>query len=214
MSPITGFDNRQMLPPYLPMLRAEDRLFANMLDYIFPTSVTLDYPWAVPHLPLPERTWSEKHLSFKPADSFPGFFFEKIVASKSSCLAESAQERLSHLAAWYKDMAAAPDKTLINEYRDSRLENSTGTLNRLGELMESAKTTPVNWQNYLRNGMSQLNNDLDVASREDFVTRGFPASLEGRELIGFWKGVWREFASALLAWPKIREAASQHIKDQ
>lgn len=214
MSAITGFDNRQVLPPYLPIMRAEDRLFGNMLDYIYPTSVTLDYPWAVPHLPMPDRKWNEKHLSFKPADSFPEFFLEKIVENKSSCLAASPQDRLAHLASWFTDMAAAPDNVLINEYRQARLENSSATLNHLGELMANAKSTPVNWQNYLRNGMSQLNADLDTASREDFPIRGFPAPLEGRELLAFWKETWRGFAGALLAWPKIREAASQYNNEQ
>lgn len=213
MSPITGFDNRQMLPPYLPIMRSEDRLFGNMLDFIFPASVTLDYPWAVPHLPLPERSWNEKHLSFKPTGSFPAFFLDKLLENKSSCLAESAQDRLAHLASWFTDMAAAPDNLLINEYRHGRLGSSAATLNRLGELMENAKSTPVNWQNYLRNGMSQLNADLDVASREDFSIRGFPASLEGHELLAFWKDTWRGFAGALLAWPKIREAAVQYINE-
>ncbi len=214
MSQITGFDNRQMLPPYLPMVRAQDRLFGNMLDYLYPASVTLDYPWAVPHLPLPERSWNDQHLSFKPVDSFPAFFFEKILENKSSCLSESTGDRLAHLASWFKDMAAAPYDVLINEYRQDRLANSAATLNRLAELMANAKTTPVNWQNYLRNGMSQLNADLDFASREDFVVKGFPNSLEGHELIDFWKNTWRGFAGALLAWPKIREAASRYIEEQ
>jgi hypothetical protein len=213
MSQITGFDNRRLLPPYLPMIRAQDRLFGNMLDYIFPTSVTLDYPWAVPHLPLPERSWTDRHLSFKPGDSFPGYFFEKVLEEKSFCISESPRDRLLNLAAWFRDMAGAPDDILINEYRQSRLSGSAATLNRLSNLMSEAKSTPVNWQNYLRNGISQLNTDLDVASREDFTTRGFPKSLEGHELMDFWRDTWRGFASAIGAWPKIRQAASQHIKE-
>lgn len=211
MSQITGFDNREMLPPYLPIMRAQDRLFGNMLDYLYPASVTLDYPWAVPHLPLPERNWDDSHLSFQPVDSFPGFFFEKILENKSACLSESADSRLSHLAAWFIDMAAAPDDVLVNQYRHDRLANSAATLKRLSELMESGGSTPVNWQNYLRNGIKKLNADLDTASREDFTVKGLPRTLDGHELIAFWKDNWRDFGGALLAWPKIREAASRYI---
>ena len=82
MSQITGFDNRHMLPPYLPVMRAQDRLFGYMLDFIFPSAVTLDYPWAIPHLPLPAREWRNKDLNFTPSDSFPGFFFEMILENK------------------------------------------------------------------------------------------------------------------------------------
>jgi len=77
MSQITGFDNRQLLPPYLPILRNEDSLFGYMLDFIFPTSVTLDYPWAITHLPIPDRQWRDQDLNFKPADTFPMFLLKK-----------------------------------------------------------------------------------------------------------------------------------------
>ena len=78
-------------------------------------------------------------------------------------------------------------------------------------LLETNKSAPVNWQNYLRNGISQLNTDLDLASRSDFVVKGIPATMETDDLIVFWKSVWADFASALAAWPKIRDAAIEVV---
>ncbi len=115
MSQITGVDNRQMLPPYLPIMRGQDRLFGYMLDFIFPTSVTLDYPWAVPHLPLPDRRWRDRDLNFTPADSFPMFFIEKIIEYKSSCQSELPGDRLSYLSTWFNNLAtASPDTPEIH----------------------------------------------------------------------------------------------------
>jgi len=79
----------------------------------------------------------------------------------------------------------------------------------LEALFSGAESTPVNWQNYLRNGMAQLSSDLDRSSRDDFPVRGLPASLEGEELINFWKETWAGFAAALDAWREIREAAAE-----
>ena len=211
MSQVTGFDNRQMLPPYLPILRGEDRLFGYMLDFIFPNSVTLDYPWAVPHLPIPDRRWRDSDLSFKPADSFPMFFVEKIVEYKSSCHSVSASDRLSNLSTWFDDMASASEDSLKAMYRHSRLKSDSQRLNHLTELLASGEATPVNWQNYLRNGISQLNADLNKASREDFTPKGVPATMESDELMLFWKKVWCEFATALKAWPEIRDAATKIV---
>ncbi len=211
MSQITGFDNRQMLPPYLPILRGEDQLFGIMLDFIFPNSVALDYPWAVPHLPMPDRQWRDRHLNFKPADSFPMFFVEKIVEDKSSCQSVSASDRLSSLSSWINNLATASADTLSSMYRDSRLRSDSERLHHLTTLLETTKSAPVNWQNYLRNGISQLNTDLDRASRNDFVVKGIPATMETDDLIVFWKGVWADFASALAAWPKIRDAATEVV---
>jgi len=209
MSQITGFDNRRMLPPYLPIQRGEDRLFGYMLDYIFPTSVTLDYPWAVPHLPLPERKWRDRDLDFSPGDSFPMFFVEQIIGHKSDCLSTHPEQRLSSLSGWFSDMASAPAHKLTSMYRDSRLAGDSARLAQLTELLATTDPAPVNWQNYLRNGITQLNADLDLASRENFVVRGVPATLEGDELIAFWRGVWGDFAGAISAWPEIRQAAAR-----
>ena len=208
MSQITGFDNRRMLPPYLPILRGQDRLFGYMVDYLFPTSVTLDYPWAVPHLPLPDRKWRDRDLNFTPADSFPMFFVERIIGSKSACLSTHSHDRLSSLSGWFNEMASASANTLTSMYRDSRLRGASASLVHLTALLEKTDPTPVSWQNYLRNGIAQLNADMDLASREDFIIRGLPASLEGSELITFWRNVWGDFAVALEAWPEIRQAAA------
>ncbi len=208
MSQITGFDNRRMLPPYLPIIRGQDRLFGYMVDYVFPTSVSLDYPWAVPHLPLPDRKWRDRDLSFTPADSFPMFFVERIIGSKSACLSTLPEDRLSSLSGWFKDMASASTNTLTSMYRNSRLHADSASLEHLTALLEKTDPAPVNWQNYLRNGIAHLNADMDLASREDFVVRGLPAGLEGTELITFWRKVWGDFAVALKAWPEIRQAAA------
>lgn len=212
MSQITGFDNREMLPPYLPILRGQDRLFGNMLNFIFPTAVTLDYPWAVPHLPIPERAWNDRDLDFTPPASFPLFFYEKVVEFKSSCHAASSRDRLSALAGWLNDLASASDDALAAMYRDTRLHNGSQQLQHLSALLSTAESTPVNWQNYLRNGIRQLNVDLDRVSQQDFPIKGLPAHMEGDDLIAFWKGVWLGFASALDAWPEIRAAAAQLLE--
>jgi len=208
MSQITGFDNRRMLPPYLPIMRGQDRLFGYMLDFIYPTSVTLDYPWAAPHLPLPDRRWRDRDLNFTPTDSFPMFFIEKIIEYKSSCLSASPGGRLLNLSTWFNDLATASADSLTSMYRDSRLRADSERLNHLSTLLATTEPVPVNWQNYLRNGISQLNADMDQASRADFKVKGFPTALDTDELITFWQKVWNDFAVTLRAWPEIRDAAT------
>lgn len=211
MSQITGFDNRQMLPPYLPIMRGQDRLFGIMLDFIFPESVVLDYPWAIPHLPLPERRWRDRDLDFTPANSFPKLLAEKIIEHKSSCASASPVDRLSALSTWFNDMASANTGSLASMYIDSRLSRDSELLQKLTVLLDKAEAAPVNWQNYLRNGINQLSTDLNRVSREDFEISGLPAALDSDALITFWKAVWEEFATALKAWPEIRDGAAKIV---
>ena len=212
MSAMTGFDNRQLLPPYLPITRGEDRLFGNMLDYIFPSAVTLDYPWAVPHLPIPQREWRDQDKDFKQGDSFPMFFFENVLEQKSSCLARSPDKRLATLSAWFKDLATASNKSLIAMYQDTRLRDSSRQLQKLSVLLAENESAPADWQEYLQNGIEQLNADMDQASREDFPVKGIPKTMEGDELVAFWKDTWADFATALNAWPEIRKAAAEIVE--
>ena len=207
MSQITGLDNRQMLPPYIPITRGQDRVFGYTVNFIFPSAVTLDYPWAIPHLPMPDRKWSNKDLDFTPTTAFPTYFFEKMLEPKSSCQSESPIDRLSTLSAWFNDLAAAPINLLRASYRDARLRNSSEKLQLLSTLLSKADSAPVDWQNYLRNGISQLNADLDLVSREDFISE----RMENEELIIFWKDFWADFAAALTAWPEIRKAAAEIV---
>jgi len=211
MSQITGFDNRRVLPPYLPILRGQDRLFGSMLDFVYPTSVVLDYPWAVPHLPLPERKWRDRDLNFTPADSFPRFIVEKIVESKTSCQSSSPADRMTALSAWFYDLGTASDSTLKSLYIDNRLRDDSERLQQLSKLLAKAESTPVNWQNYLRNGITQLNADLDKVSREGFEPGSGPATPESGAAVTFWKTVWCEFSSVLKSWPQIRQAAARVV---
>lgn len=211
MSQITGFDNRRTLPPYLPIMRGQDRLFGMMLDFVFPESIVLDYPWAVPHLPVPERRWRDKDLDFTPANSFPKLLVEKIIEYKSSCPSASPIDRLSALSTWFNDMASANTETLTSMYIDRRLSRDSEFLQKMESLLAKAGSTPVNWQNYLRNGITQLNADLNTVSRADFELNGLPAKLDSEALISFWKGVWSDFAKALKAWPGIRDEAAKIV---
>ena len=66
--------------------------------------------------------------------------------------------------------------------QDKDTDLSLNNLYPMPEELEKTEQAPVNWQNYLRNGITQLNADLDLASREDFVVKGLPAALPYDEL--------------------------------
>lgn len=213
MSPITGLDNTQMLPPYLPIIRGEDLLFAYMVSFVFPSSVTLDYPWAVPHLPIPERKWEHKDLDFDPKQSFPTFFIEKVLEYKSAYQSVTPQDRLTALAAWFKDLAGASSESLLAMHRDYVLDTGSSVLKKLDSLLEQAESTPVDWQNYLRNGIRQLDTGLGAVSRDDYQIKGYPAHLDTEDLLVFWKETWAGFSNSLEAWPEIRQAAEKLVAE-
>lgn len=214
MSQITGFDNREMLPPYLPILRGEDRLFGIMLNFVFPDSVTLDYPWAIPHLPMPARQWTEKDHDFTVGSAFPFYYSEEIIGESQRCQAEGPEARLADLTFWFKDLSAAPGKKLFETHRDLALQNISEHLQLLSDLSQKAEKAPEAWKKYLEQGVNQLGASLGAVSSNDHPVKGQPDFLEGDELIQFWKQTWGDFAIALEAWPEIRTAARQLQENQ
>jgi hypothetical protein len=214
MSPITGLDNREMLPPYFPIFRGEDKLFGLILDFIIPSSVTLDYPWAVPHIPIPQREWSEKDRDFTLKPSFPMFFHDKLLEQKSCWMAQTPEDRLEALAACFSNLATASVESKTKLYRDSTLRANSDRLVHFSKLLLSANSLPSEWRAYLEKGFNELKSNMEYASRPDFPLKGLPHTLEGTELIEFWNEAWAGFAASLIAWPKIREAAMSLVQDQ
>ena len=213
MSQITGFDNRAQLPPYLPVFRGEDRLFGYMLDFIFPSSVSLDLPWAIPHLPIPERKWHNADRKFNLGDSFPWFFFKYTHMKKTECFSKSPEDRLAAISAWFNELATASASRLKATYVDELLADGAEQLQVLNEVRVLAESGPEAWLAYLDDGIERLNEDIDKASAGQFRLRGSPRDREDAELVAFWKSTWGGFADALDAWSDIRKAAADIFSD-
>jgi hypothetical protein len=178
------------------------------LDFVMPNGVTLDYPWAVPHLPMPRRAWQAADWDFTPADSFPWFFAKQLLTWKSNCLGAEPETRFDNLATYFHDLAAAPAAALSARHRDHVLSQTSAQLRHLEKLLAEAEKAPTAWKHYLEQGIGQLKDGLDRYSRKELPLKGQPPGLAGKELVGFWRDTWSGFADCLQAWPQIREAAA------
>ena len=148
-----------------------------------------------------------KDQDFTPKLEFPTFFVERLLQHKSVCSSHDAADRLAALVSWFRDLANTAAPTLVGMQRDATLAAGASQLKHLNDLLASSASTPVDWQNYLRNGIKQLDTGLDAASRGDFPVRDSHSALQGEDLIGFWRDTWAGFADALAAWQEIRQAA-------
>jgi hypothetical protein len=206
MSLVTGLDNRHDLPPYFPILRGEDRLFGNMLSYIHPGSVVMDYPWAMPHLPATRRERPLDGSDFTARRTFPGFFHEWIRLQQEACLAESSADRLEHLSRSFANLGASSHRELVELYEDERLNDRTHTLKVLQERLSRDGDAPDEWVGFLKAGIRAVEQDL-ATDRSGTRLEGSPQGVFDEELTKFWRGCWGRFAQALRAWPEIRAAA-------
>jgi hypothetical protein len=210
ISQITGFDNRGYLPPYFPVMRGEDRLFGQMVSYIYPGSVALEYPWAAPHLPLPEREWTPQDNSYAISAYFPGTLVNSLLKGGDDCLAEEPRERVAFLGRLLEDLAAAPDEMLLSRLLDDRHSYRASQLRRLRERVAQAAAQPADWRSYIEDALRQVESSR-LAGVQLEELKGTVGDLQGRELLKFWRSAWSSFGHALPAWEDIRGVAAEIV---
>jgi len=213
ISQLTGFDNRRFLPPYFPIIRGQDRLFGVTTSFIFPDGVTLDYPWAVPHLPIPARTWSERQNDFSVSSRFPGWITSQVVSRKDQCPSRDLQSRLEFLARSFRELAESPDEVLLGLYADDWNESRDKQMEDLQQNIRESAGQSKEWQEYLQNALRQVQSSSLGEPRIPEL-RGLVGDLSGSALVSFWRQAWLNFGQSLLAWPDIRQAAQDIIEEK
>lgn len=210
MSQVTGFDNRVFLPPYFPVGRGEDQIFGQATRFIYPDSVTLQYPWAIPHLPIPARHWTERDNDYSIDNRFPGTLFSRLCGYPNNCQAEDPQSRLAFLARIFMDAAESPDRRLFDRFVDDRHGHRAWQLQKLQEKLGQSSSLPTEWTSYVENALGQVQASAPGELRMDSLTSKV-GDLQGREVLRFWRDAWRGFGGSLLAWNDIREAAREIV---
>jgi hypothetical protein len=213
MSLVTGFDNRGFLPPYFPITRSEDRLFGQMVGYIYPDSVILDYPWAVPHLPMPERRWSPEDSRLSIGTGLVGLALDDFFSERAECMAEAPHERLAFLARCFEDLAGASDSALLNRLAADRIGYKATQIRKLQSRIEESADLPREWRDYLAGALRQVESSQLGDFRLEGL-KGVEIALEGAELLRFWRDLWRGFGRSMLACSDIREAARRIVEKQ
>ena len=210
MSQVTGFDNREFLPPYFPVGRGEDQIFGQATRFIYPDSVTLQYPWAVPHLPIPARNWTERDNDYSIDNQFPGTLFNRFLGYLDNCQAEDPQSRLAFLARIFMDAAQSPDRLLFDRFVDDRHGHRAWQLQKLQEKLQQSSNFPTHWTSYLESALRQVQASAPGEIKVDTLTSKV-GDLQGREVLQFWRDAWRGFGGSLLAWNDIRDAAREIV---
>lgn len=209
MSQLTGLDNRALLPPYIPILRGEDRLFGDMLEFVHPTAVVVDQPWAIAHHPVPEREWTEKEQNFQTDQPFERLGMRWVEENMGAAKSSEPLKRLSHLARLYENLADMDEQALKSAWQDSSIGAQAADYRMLKRALEACgEDAPERWREFLQGGIDRLNQVL-IDNPPDAVITGYPAGLQDEALIEWWQAFWLEFARALRMWPAIRQAARQ-----
>lgn len=205
MSQVTGLDNRHLLPPYFPAMRGEDQLFGAMLEFLMPDSAVLEYDWAVPHLPLEERQGNRSGDSVVPRGGLQ-LLSSYLAEGKPSDRSLDLGTRLSLLAARLESLAALSTQGLQACFRSNLTRRQALMLQTLNDRLQDSAALDESWQQYLQSNAQDCMAALQqVTSLSDLPQ--VPEHWNNERVADEIRRCAKYFARALLAWPKMREAA-------
>ncbi|MBT4522021.1 MAG: hypothetical protein HOC23_18635 [Halieaceae bacterium] len=205
MSQVTGLDNSRILPPYFPVFRGEDLIFGNMLEFLYPDSIILEYDWAVPHLPLEERKGnSEGDIRGTGATIKLGI--DHIMAKRPTDPALSFETRLELLSLELLGISESSTEGIEAIFQRELALTQVDSVRDLDIKIRDSGHLPQDWVNYLKRVM-----DGSVKALQTSTTLAKARKVNDEKsdeaVIQEIQAYAGEFAKALRAWPAIRSAA-------
>jgi hypothetical protein len=207
MSQATGLDNSALLPPYFPVWRGEDYLFAAMVARLHPHAAVLDYPWCVPHLPLERRGGREPAAPLAARGGLT-LCARYLVARAEPAAGVSPAMRLAGVAQQLRELGEYDSSELLALFRRELAQQQAEQLERLQRQLQLAPRFGCSeWESYLRSGVEEVSRALQAPASPTGIP-GLPAGVSEEYLLRQGRTLLAEFGAALAAWPLIREAAA------
>jgi hypothetical protein len=201
-----GLDNRRLLPPFLPVMRNQDGVFAALLRACWPDALFGFLPWTVLHEPPGPR----RSLADAMRDSVTGVrtgqALQVLIAALAPGLAGAdAAPRLRALGARLDELGAAGPADFEAGLNALLRTQMSGLAARLEGLLGAHGGQPPYWAEDVRTLLTALREALPRADWAAPTDLRAAFGLEGaREL--FRRLVW-QFGELLRVWPDLVEAA-------
>jgi hypothetical protein len=202
-SQITGFDNREFLPPYFPFGRGQDRVFGETVRFLDPGSVALIHPWAALHLRVDGLERAQRLQQRWSPDGFPGLLTFLPLERHGDCHARDRGLRIATLAAAYGDLGGCPPSTVVRLRAEQRLRNIRGHLEEVSRNLSLSQGGDPAWLEWLGRRQHELREEMN---------RDPPLPERHEQLVTHWQSAWTGFGRALEAWADIRAAAADILQ--
>jgi hypothetical protein len=202
-----GLDHRSLLPPFTPMLRNSDGIFANVRQACLPATAMAFLPWVVEHTPpVIRRSSFDAVLGGAGAVGLPSLLSWFIRGYDASGAGEEPADRMRALGRHLVALGREP----IGEYRArcrQLLRARVATFVRYVETFEAAcGEAPIEWRQdlaaYLASATRHVEGENGVAPR-DLLAHG----LSPRDAVTRGQTFVAAYGELLEAWPTLVAAA-------
>ncbi|HEY0606563.1 MAG TPA: hypothetical protein VGD58_26800 [Herpetosiphonaceae bacterium] len=189
-----GLDNRELLPPFTPLGRAEEVGFGALLSRCFDRRYALHLPWTLLHAPTDARGFSAQAMFSLGL----GNLIPSLVNQFDPGFAQSAVDRLDKLGRHIEEMGRLPQHSFAEYMRLHIMENMSALIASLEERLHAREAPPAFWVQHARSVIAQAREHA-VAPVEQLYT--LPGGHEGMQRLLL------RYGQSLQWWPAIVEAA-------
>ena len=189
-----GLDNRELLPPFTPIGRAEDVAFGAILSKCFTATYAVHLPWLLLHAPSEVRSFSKQHMFSIGFNAWipycinlfdPGF-------------ARTPTERLRKLGQYLEEIGNLSPSSFEEFARLQMWNSMTALISGLEERLQMTKGVPAYWTKDVKAFITQVRQNALTPVNQLYTLRG------GREET---QKLLVRFGQLLEWWPAMVETA-------
>lgn len=202
MTTALGLDNRDLLPPFFPVLRNQDSVFAITVVKAFDTAYFCHLPWGLLHAPSEAKRYTRAIGSAHCGMSDILRYCLKAFETGFGFM--PAAEKLRAMGQHLMNFGAMPQDDFEEFIQIQFWDQSSGTINRAEELLQQHEYSPDFWANDLES----YANDLRAAllAKESII----PFDLKDSEApLKLAQQLIYQFGELLHWWPDIVKATKQ-----
>lgn len=206
MAGISGYDGRQLLPPFMPVGRREDGAFGHILHSLLDSSVVGYTPYVLRHAPSEPRERASISELVNPSKLRLNDLVEIVIEDyDDSRLAPDPAEAIERLGLYVQDVAEQSQPNFNAFIRERVAKQRAGRIRYAERRLEEENETPDYWAQNLRTLIENYEQQLT----KDFFFA--PVDLEGppsRRLV-MTRHLFEKYGHLIEQWPAIVEAAKE-----
>jgi hypothetical protein len=201
-STVFAFDNTQMMPPFLPVLRSHDVLFGRLMRRCHEGAHVLHLPWTLPHDPSDPRALRVEEIAAHTGMELAyvlGDLLQQVPLGRYL----SPQERTMRLGAALLAFAGQPQAAIEDAVRAIYLSRQADRIAGLERSLSTGNVYPSYWVDVARWHLGALRGA--VVDPHAMMPMDIPGPIGTR--VDMMTRILRRFGRLLELWPDVLEAA-------
>lgn len=206
MSYSVGLDNRKILPPFMPVNRAQDTLFGLVLWKCFAKDYICHLPWVIYHAPhearsfTPDNIW--KSASGLRINEIIGILIESCVLNPGNL---NEEERLCEIGRHLEELGKIPLRDFEDFARTLVWQQESTKVSYLENHLKVHKEQPDFWAKDVKKYIETLRNSLPKMVIPYDLSNG----RDEFEILRLMQRLVLKFGQLLQWWPEIVKATGE-----